>query len=139
MENIFRENLTSGPCIPWEGKIDRDGYGVKYLPKSNGRRQMSAHRWIWQYERGPIDNRLVVDHMCMNRACVNLDHLQVITRRGNTLLGVGASARAARQTHCKWGHEFDEWNTREWRGQRICKQCANRRHYEYMKKRLVKM
>jgi hypothetical protein len=42
-----------------------------------------AHRWIVEYERGPIPDGMVVDHLCRNRGCVNVDHLEVVTQQVN--------------------------------------------------------
>jgi hypothetical protein len=47
----------------------------------------------------------------------------------NVLRGDGPSARAARQTHCINGHEFDEKNTLIAKnGARRCRACDRFRH-----------
>jgi hypothetical protein len=64
-------NLRS-ECQPWRGALDKDGY-----PKGR------QHRRLYEARRGPIPLGLDLDHACGNRACVNLDHLEPITRAEN--------------------------------------------------------
>jgi WhiB family redox-sensing transcriptional regulator len=41
----------------------------------------------------------------------------------------GAAGANAVKTHCKRGHEFDESNTRYYRGKRTCRACAQQRSH----------
>lgn len=36
------------------------------------------HRVVWECNRGPIPKGYEVDHICRNRACQNIDHLQLL-------------------------------------------------------------
>ena len=92
------------PCINWTGALDRDGYGRT--------RRGLAHRVAYERQRGPIPDGLTIDHLCRNRSCVNVDHLEVVSRRENTMRGIAPTAINARKTYCKNGHPFDERNTR---------------------------
>lgn len=88
-------------CWPWPHAIDRHGYGVK----RDGERTVRAHRWVYERLVGPIPEGLDLDHLCRNRACVNPDHLEPVTRAEN--LSRGASKGGALwtpPTHCKHGH-----------------------------------
>ena len=43
----------------------------------------AAHRAIWRMLNGKIPNGLVVDHLCENRHCVNIQHLEPVTHQEN--------------------------------------------------------
>ena len=40
---------------------------------------MLAHRWAWEHEHGRIPEGLVIHHVCENKWCVNVDHLQLMS------------------------------------------------------------
>lgn len=56
-----------------------NGYGRFSL---NGRTVM-AHRIAYELVKGPIPPGLFIDHLCMNRPCVNPDHLEPVTHTEN--------------------------------------------------------
>jgi len=91
-------------CILWVGARRWDGYG-----RLNGQQ---AHIVAWLRERGPVPDGLELDHLCRNRACVNVQHLEAVTHRVNALRGEGPPAMNARKTKCKNGHAFTPENTR---------------------------
>lgn len=87
-----REEHAAEVCWIWSGAITSAGYGnVK-----RGGRNFKAHRLLWTILRGKLRARLVLDHLCRNRRCVNPYHLEPVTVRENTLRGDGPSARAYR-------------------------------------------
>lgn len=68
-----------GDCLIWTGASSRDGYANITVEK----KRRNAHRVAYELTHGPIPNGLQVDHACHNRACVNVDHLRLVTRLEN--------------------------------------------------------
>jgi len=116
-----QQNFSQTPCIEWTGYIDRHGYG------RCGRAAL-AHREEWKKVNGIIPEGLVIDHLCRNRKCVNVNHMEVVTRGENTLRGLATSALNARKTHCLNGHQLAGdncyiYNERNGKRRRICRKC----------------
>lgn len=96
-----------------------------------------AHRLVWELLVGPIPQGKQIDHLCRNHACVNPEHLDIVTQRTNLLRGFGAAGLNARKTECKNGHPFTPENTYlypagrgrgTWRNCRTCMAATKRRH-----------
>ncbi len=117
---------ASGDCWEWTKGKNHDGYGLFFL----GGQRHRAHRFSWEVLVDDIPEGFQPDHMCRNRGCVNPDHLELVTSKVNTLRGEGVTAKNARKTHCKNGHEFTPENTYSRprkQGGRDCKQCLRDR------------
>lgn len=114
-------------CWQWTAGLDRDGYSAISF---QGKRQ-GAHRVFYAELVGPIPSGLQLDHLCRNRACVNPGHLEPVTKRVNTLRGLGPPARNARKTRCPEGHQYTLRL-----GKRTCKPCeaASQRRYKARKR-----
>lgn len=111
---------ASGDCWEWTGAKTGGGYGNFHDGKIN----VVAHRYAYARLVGPIPEGMVLDHLCRNHACVNPDHLRVVTRRENTLCGYNSPANNARKTHCHRGHPLAGDNLRiRSSGDRFCKAC----------------
>lgn len=77
-----------GECLIWTGAKDRDGYGQLQV---NGR-ITKAHRYVYEEANGTIPDGMLIDHICHNRTCANVDHLRLATRQQNSSNRAGATA-----------------------------------------------
>lgn len=75
--------IEENGCWTWVGNRIWNGYGQW---NRNGK-TILAHRALYETERGPVPMGLQLDHLCRNRDCVNLDHLEPVTARINTHRG----------------------------------------------------
>lgn len=106
-------------CIIWTGAVQSSGYGSV----TNGRGgSMLAHRKAWEDANGPIPGDLTVDHLCAEKLCQNVDHMELVTRAENNRRALAA------RTHCKHGHELTAENVyTQTRANgytyRVCRQC----------------
>lgn len=101
--------LWVGPRIGGYGAVQVDG------------KTKRAHRLVYEAERGPIPQGLVLDHLCRTPACVNPDHLEPVTFAENIRRGVGFTAINHRKLGCPKGHLYDYTDIR---GGRVCLTCA---------------
>jgi hypothetical protein len=120
---LRRTTRTQGGCLEFVGARLSDGYGRVRVFGKNRR----AHRVVYEALVGPVPAGLVLDHLCRNRMCVNVDHLEAVTDRENTMRSpIAPAAINARKTECHRGHPFDDANTRIGTdGRRICRICSN--------------
>lgn len=96
-------------CWIWTGamsSLNTCPLGYGHLHRSVGGKSIEhyAHRWVFEFFRGPIGTGLTLDHLCRRTWCVNPRHLDPVTQRINALRGSGAFARNKRKTLCKRGH-----------------------------------
>jgi hypothetical protein len=104
------------------------GYGRIGLTIDGHKRVRQAHRVVYEALVGPVPEGLDLDHLCRNRACVNPNHLEPVTRQINLLRGDTIPAHHAAKTHCPAGHAYDEANTGHDRGTRRCRACDRVKH-----------
>lgn len=113
-ERFWRYVEKTDGCWNWTGYLNATGYGRLNIRRGVDRLahrvSLAIHRGLdlegWQY------GDLVVDHTCRNRACVNPDHLRIVTQKTNALENsVGVAAMNAVKTHCPKGHAYDDANT----------------------------
>jgi hypothetical protein len=107
-------------CWNWTGTTAR-GYG--YI-RDGARRNLLAHRFVWEQTGGILRPGLELDHLCRNRGCVNPLHLEQVTHTVNMERTTGHRNK----THCKRNHEFTPANTaidkdRNGVSRRRCRAC----------------
>lgn len=113
-------------CWLWTGAKSRGGYG-KISPGGRGSGLVATHRLSLKLAGIDLPDDMVVDHKCRNPACVNPDHLRVVTRKVNSLENsMGASAINAQKSTCPKGHSYKDYVWRGVKG-RICLECARLR------------
>lgn len=73
-------NYRADGCIEWIGARNQKGYGVFHLEQ---RRNVFAHRYAFQVVNGPVPAGMELDHLCCNRECVNVAHLEPVSHSEN--------------------------------------------------------
>lgn len=110
-------------CWDWKGYIKPSGYGIF----SYRGFQYRAHRISYSIFKTELNIDLVLDHICMNKCCVNPKHLREVSRHINNIENSNAMAAINKvKTHCKNGHKFSKDNTylepkTKWRHCKICR------------------
>jgi hypothetical protein len=110
---FWARTVSNGECVEWVGPRNLKGYGT--FRASANRGSMLVHRWAWEQAYGPIPDGKEIDHLCRNRACVNVAHLEAVSHRTNVRRGI----RNRPRIYCPRGHLFRDGYV----GPNGCLQC----------------
>ena len=88
---INRDTAWDGDCLVWTAGLDVSGYGSIWV---DGKHR-GSHVVAWEVAHGPIPSGMVIDHICHNRACCNVDHLRLANERQNRWNLGGANINSA--------------------------------------------
>lgn len=123
-----RDDLTG--CVTWSGPKHKNGYGKVRLRNQ----EFLAHRASWVAAGRPLTEGMVLDHLCRNRACVNVDHLEEVSSRENTLRGISPVAmhlRLHQSGRCSHGHDLSKVGFHKQGKTKCCAQCGRDRVARY--------
>lgn len=112
--------IDVGDCWLWTAGARVGVYGgIKFKGKMR-----AAHRMVWCLLVGPIPDGLELDHLCVQKLCVNPDHIEPVTPAVNVQrAGAHPSRWMKKRTECRWGHPYTPENTYRQNGRRSCIKC----------------
>lgn len=115
-----------GNCWIWTAGKTTFGYGAFAITKSE---TLHAHTFSLRLAGRPEPPAgYEPDHLCRVPACVNPDHLEIVSHQINVLRGKGPCAKNSIKTRCKRGHDLSGENLKETidsrgRRSRRCRTC----------------
>lgn len=111
-ERFWSKIEKTESCWNWVGgELNHAGYGTMLIGGRAGKIWLS-HRYSYFLAHGDIAPGVEIDHRCLNRRCVNPEHLRAATKKQNM------ENRAGAQKNSKSGVRGVCWDPRrsKWRG-----------------------
>lgn len=93
--------LENGCFIQLSHKLTVDGY----IQRTSKGKTERFHRTMWKHFHGEIPEGYEIDHLCNNRACFNVEHLQCLSKREHSIKS--ASSRWAERRQ----EAFEVWDS----------------------------
>lgn len=112
------ERIPESGCWVWTSATCSKGYGLFWFDG----KPRKAHRVAYELHVGQIPEKMVIDHMCRERSCVNPAHLRAVTSWENTHAAnsVAPAKKNSDKSACpRCGGEY----SLNKRGGRICRPC----------------
>lgn len=82
---VLEDRSYATPCWIWQKCRTALDYGCKWDEKD--REKVLAHRYYYAQRHGSIPKGMVLDHLCRIPACVNPEHLDLVTHKENIRRG----------------------------------------------------
>jgi len=79
-QRITNMTIPDGDCLIWQGAVIGGSDNKSYANFRVAGKRWLVHRWLWTETHGAIPEGLTIDHICARTRCLNIDHLQVVTR-----------------------------------------------------------
>jgi hypothetical protein len=100
-------SVDENGCWIWQrAKHPEKGYGMVNA-RSYG--TPWAHRWMWIEANGPIPDGLELDHVCRVRACVNPEHMRLVTHAQNMQNRASLPGSSSRYRNVTWSKAREKW------------------------------
>lgn len=126
--NEFTEGkhyVTKDSCHLWIRATQSRGYGTASIRFEGGNAQVTTHRaaWIAKHKTNiPTDK--TIDHLCRNKTCINVDHMEIVSRADNNINSNSVVMRLKAQTRCSRGHDYAPNNLVQGSRTRSCLACS---------------
>ena len=89
-------------CELWTGKLGNNGRPIVW----RGRTPMNAYTIAYDRAHGDVPADLVVDHLCRRILCVQLEHLEAVTKQENERRK--SMRYRLQRKRCRRGHLLNE-------------------------------
>lgn len=100
LADIESHTRTERRCLRWSGAHGQNGYGLlRHMGMT-----FHVHRFVWTLQHGQPPVGMVVAHRCLNRDCVNLEHLYLATAGDRARDVTDMGRRPHGEAH--WNHKL---------------------------------
>ena len=108
------------PCLESTLAGKGNGYASKSIRRGGRRSTTTHHRWVWIETHGDPGPELDVHHVCGNRRCVNIEHLELQPARYHRSEHSASHWAGKKWSQCRArGHEPRLGS----QGARLCLEC----------------